>query len=88
MIKNKINFLEHLYNSGVLWLVLGTLISSDSYLCSTLEGIKRRKSSIKTFYCILKVIDDSNLPIEVKEEVKKCSLKGIELLSKEIEELQ
>ena len=85
--EDKIKFLQNLYESGGLWFVLGTLISADTYMCSKEEAIKRYKESISTFNKILEVVDQTTMPEGTKKKVKETSQQGIELLTKELNQL-
>lgn len=85
--EDKIKFLQNLYESGGLWFVLGTLISADTYMCSKEEAIKRYKESMCTFNKILEAVDYTNIPEKAKQKVKETTQQGLELLTKELNEL-
>ena len=89
--KSKANYarlLEQLQGKGVIWFTLGSLISADAYMCSNEEGIVRRKESIRQLQGFVDNVDKTNIPEEEKSSIRKFSLDGIELLTKEIGELQ
>ena len=83
-----IHLLEKLYEENMLWYVLGSMISSDSYICSEEEGIKRRNEAIEQLQRIAGNINKTNIPNETKQTVKNFALDGVKLLDAEIQELR
>lgn len=79
--------LDKLYEENMLWFVLGSMISSDSYICSKEEGLKRRNEAIKQLQGFVDNINKTNIPNETKQAVKKFALDGVKLLNDEIQEL-
>ena len=83
-----VHLLEKLYEENMLWYVLGSMISSDSYICSEEEGIKRRNEAIEQLQGFADNISKTNIPNETKQTVKKFALDGVKLLDAEILELR
>ena len=68
--KEMIQLYESMYNDNMLWFVLGSLISSDSFI--GVKGnslIKQYRTNISTLKRIIKLIPKTNIPVEQKDSI-------------------
>lgn len=79
----KKNVIEFLCQSGMIWLILGSLISADS--CTSLENCKR---NLRVSDELIQDLEDANISQEEKEEIKKCIEKGKVIIQQELDEYE
>lgn len=79
--KEMIDLYESMYKDNMMWFVLGSLISSDSFYGITGQKLlKTYKESISRLKKINKLILKTNIPQEDKEKIKELSKEGADLL--------
>ena len=83
MEEKKINVLEELHKSGFIYLMLGSLISSDSLLsvedCETsLEQLEKLNEDLKT----------ANIEEEKKKEYQEFIDKGFEIVKRDLNQFK
>lgn len=82
--KEKIELYESIYNDDMLWFILGSLISSDSFI--GLKGnclIKKYRENITRLKEIIKIFPKTNIPDEHKNKVIELANSGLDILISE-----
>jgi hypothetical protein len=82
--KEMIQLYESMYNDNMLWFVLGSLISSDSFI--GVKGnslIKQYRTNISTLKRIIKLIPKTNIPVEQKDSILNIAKDSINILMSE-----
>ena len=83
MEKEKVNFLEELHKSGFIYLMLGSLISSDSLLSvedceKSLERLEKLNEELKT----------ADIEEEKKQEYQDFIDRGFEIVKRDLNQFQ
>lgn len=83
MTDKKINIIEELHKSGFIYLMLGSLISSD-----TLLTIKDCETSLKELENLNEDLKSANIEEEKKKEYQDFIDKGFEIVKRDLEEFK
>lgn len=75
------DIIESFHSNGMMWMILGSLISADTLLtCEDYEN------SIEILSEFVDTIPNTNIPEDVKEKYLEKSIQCLDLVKKEFEE--
>lgn len=75
------DIIESFHSNGMMWMILGSLISADTLLTS-----EDYENSIEILSEFVDIIPNTNIPEDVKEKYLEKSIQGLDLVKKEFEE--
>lgn len=75
------DIIESFHSNGMMWMILGSLISADTLLTS-----EDYENSIEILSEFVDIIPSTNIPEDVKEKYLEKSIQGLDLVKKEFEE--
>ena len=81
-----VNSLNDAYKSGMIWFILGSLISSDNFSYLPYPDMKEKyNSNISILKEIIQSINETEISDDDKIKINKYCKEGIEILEKELE---
>ena len=75
------DIIESFHSNGMMWMILGSLISADTLLTS-----EDYENSIEILSEFVDIIPNTNISEDVKEKYLEKSIQGLDLVKKEFEE--
>ena len=75
------DIIESFHSNGMMWMILGSLISADTLLTN-----EDYENSIEILSEFVDIIPNTNIPEDVKEKYLEKSIQGLDLVKKEFEE--
>ena len=75
------DIIESFHSNGMMWMILGSLISADTLLTS-----EDYENSIEILSEFVDIIPNTNISEDIKEKYLEKSIQGLDLVKKEFEE--
>jgi len=75
------DIIESFHSNGMMWMILGSLISADTLLTN-----EDYENSIEILSEFVDIIPNTNIPEDVKEKYQEKSIHCLDLVKKEFEE--
>ena len=75
------DIIESFHSNGMMWMILGSLISADTLLTN-----EDYENSIEILSEFVNIIPNTNIPEDVKEKYLEKSIQGLNLVKKEFKE--